>query len=83
MAPLTVEVTRGGHVESRHAVAAAVVDAAGALVFAAGDVAGAVFPRSAVKALQALALVESGAADRLGLTQLLHPVEKYMGIARR
>ena len=67
MAPLTVEVTRGGHVESRHAVAAAVVDAAGALVFAAGDVAGAVFPRSAVKALQALELVDSGAADRLGL----------------
>ena len=68
MAPLTVEVTRGGHVESRHAVAAAVVDAAGALVFAAGDVEGAVFPRSAVKALQALELVESGAADRLRLT---------------
>jgi L-asparaginase II len=68
MAPLSVEVTRGGHVESRHHVAAAVVDAAGAVVFAAGDVEGAVFPRSAVKALQALELVESGAADRLRLT---------------
>jgi L-asparaginase II len=68
MAPLSVEVTRGGHVESRHGIAAAVVDAAGAVVFAAGDVEGAVFPRSAVKALQALELVESGAADRLRLT---------------
>ncbi len=69
MAPLIVEVTRGNHVESRHAVAAAVIDAAGAVVFAAGDIDAAVFPRSAVKALQALPLVESGAADRLGLTQ--------------
>jgi L-asparaginase II len=37
--------------------------------FAAGDIDQPVFPRSAIKALLALPLVESGAADRLGLTE--------------
>jgi L-asparaginase II len=45
-----------------------VLDAEGRVVFAAGDIDAGVYPRSAVKALQALALVESGAADRLGLS---------------
>ncbi|MGB6345333.1 MAG: asparaginase, partial [Xanthobacteraceae bacterium] len=35
-------------------------------VLAIGDVAAPVFPRSAIKALQAMALVEEGAADRFG-----------------
>ena len=65
--PVLVEVIRGGLVESRHRGAVAVADAGGALVFGVGDVAAAVFPRSAVKALQALPLVESGAAERYGL----------------
>ena len=43
------------------------VDAAGRRRAALGEVEAAVFPRSAVKALQALPLVESGAADRYGL----------------
>jgi L-asparaginase II len=62
--PILVEVTRGGLVESRHRGAIAIADADGVMVLAVGDVAMQVFPRSAVKALQALALVESGAADR-------------------
>jgi L-asparaginase II len=66
--PIVVEVMRGGLVESRHRGAVAVVDAAGATVFAAGDATRPVFPRSAVKPLQALPLVESGAADQFGLT---------------
>lgn len=61
--PVLVEVLRGGLVESRHRGALAVVDADGATVLALGDVGRPVYPRSAVKALQALALVESGAAD--------------------
>ncbi len=65
--PLQIEVTRGGHVESRHAVTVAVVDAAGRTRLALGDVARPVFPRSAIKVIQALPLVESGAADALGL----------------
>lgn len=65
--PVVVEVTRGEAVESRHRAAVAVVDAPGAVVAAWGDVAGAIYPRSAVKPLQALALVESDAADAFGL----------------
>jgi L-asparaginase II len=64
--PILVEVLRGTLVESRHHGAVAVADADGATVLAVGDVATPIFPRSAVKALQALALVETGAADRYG-----------------
>src|SRR5262245_51846256 len=65
--PVLVEVLRGALVESRHHGAVAVVDADGRLVLALGDVEQAVYPRSAIKALQALPLIESGAADRFGL----------------
>lgn len=64
--PVLVEVTRGNIVESRHRGAVAVIDADGACVLAVGDVERPVFPRSAVKAIQALPLVESGAADAFG-----------------
>jgi L-asparaginase II len=64
--PVLVEVLRGTLVESRHRGAVAVADAGGAAVIAVGDVATPIYPRSAVKALQALALVETGAADRYG-----------------
>jgi L-asparaginase II len=65
--PVLVEVLRGALVESRHCGAVAVADADGKMALALGDVATPIFPRSAVKALQALALVESGAADRYDL----------------
>ena len=64
--PVLVEILRGRLVESRHRGAIAVADANGKIVFAVGDIAAPVYPRSAVKALQALSLVESGAADRFG-----------------
>jgi L-asparaginase II len=64
--PVLVEVLRGGHVESAHRGAVAVVDADGRTVLEIGDVGQPVFPRSAVKAIQALPLVESGAADACG-----------------
>jgi L-asparaginase II len=64
--PVLVEVWRGPLVESRHRGAVAVVDADGATVLTLGDVGRPVFPRSAIKALQALPLVESGAAARCG-----------------
>ena len=66
--PVLVEVLRGAVVESRHRGAIAVVDADGAPVFVCGDIDRPVFPRSSVKALQALRLIETGAADRYGLT---------------
>ena len=65
--PVLVEAQRGGVVESFHRGAVAVVDADGALHTALGDVDRPVFPRSAVKLLQALPLVASGAADALAL----------------
>lgn len=64
--PVLVEVTRGERVESRHRGTIAVVDDGGSLVWSAGDVSSLVFPRSACKAIQALPLVESGAADAYG-----------------
>ena len=67
--PVLVEVLRGALVESVHRGAVAVVDAGGATALALGDPAQPVFPRSAVKALQALPLVESGAADRYRLDE--------------
>ena len=66
--PILVEVLRGGNLESRHRGAVAVTNADGAKLLAVGDVSARVFPRSAVKALQALPLIESGAAERYRLT---------------
>ncbi|MBU6497066.1 MAG: asparaginase [Rhodospirillales bacterium] len=68
MDPVLVEILRGGRVESAHHGAAVIADAKGSIVFGAGDIGRAVFPRSAVKALLALPLIETGAAERLGLT---------------
>ncbi len=67
--PVVVEVTRGPRVESFHRGSGAVVDADGAIVFAFGDIERPIYPRSAIKAFQALPLIESGAADRLGLNE--------------
>jgi L-asparaginase II len=65
--PILVQLMRGGLVESQHRGALAVADADGRLRLALGDVLRPVFPRSAVKLLQALPLVASGAADAFGL----------------
>ena len=67
MNPELVEAIRGGQRESAHRGSIAIVDAAGTVVVSIGDIERPVFPRSAVKVLQALPLVESGAADALGL----------------
>jgi L-asparaginase II len=66
--PILIEATRGPLVESWHRGAIAIAAPSGALALQLGDVARAVYPRSAVKALQALPLVETGAADHFGLT---------------
>jgi L-asparaginase II len=67
--PVVVEVLRGDRVESVHRGAGAVVDADGRVALAFGDIDRPIYPRSAVKAIQALPLIESGAADRLGLDE--------------
>jgi L-asparaginase II len=61
--PVLVEVTRANVIESRHRGAISVFDGDGTEVMTVGDVARPVFPRSAVKSIQALPLIESGAAD--------------------
>ncbi|WP_280152689.1 asparaginase [Piscinibacter sp. XHJ-5] len=68
MTPVLVEAWRGDAVESEHFGSLAIVDADAGVRAAIGDIDRPVFPRSAVKALQALPLVESDAADRLKLT---------------
>ncbi len=67
--PLTVEVTRGPIVESRHQVIAAIADADGRLLRAFGPVDTPVYLRSAIKPLQALPLIETGAADAYNVTE--------------
>jgi len=68
MNPVLVELTRGDLVESRHRGAVAIADASGKLAWSCGDVERPIYPRSAVKMLQALTLVESGAADAFALS---------------
>lgn len=65
--PVLVNTLRGETVENRHRGAIAVCDPAGRLVESWGDVEALVYPRSAIKTLQALPLVESGAADHFAL----------------
>ena len=66
--PALVHALRGGIIESSHCGAVAVVDADGAVRMQLGDILRPIFPRSAVKVLQALPLVASGAADRWQLS---------------
>ncbi len=66
--PALVQVTRGSLIESLHRGSIVVVDASGRQIAALGDPAETVFLRSAAKPLQALPVVETGAADRFSLT---------------
>ncbi|MGD9539265.1 MAG: asparaginase [Alphaproteobacteria bacterium] len=68
-APFVIEVMRGGAVESRHLVSAAAVDREGRLRAGWGEIDAPVYPRSAIKPIQALPLVLTGAADAYGLSQ--------------
>jgi len=65
--PVLVEVTRGALVESVHRGSIAIADTAGHIVFSLGDIETAVYPRSSLKPIQALPLLESGAAEAFGL----------------
>jgi L-asparaginase II len=63
-----VEVWRGPLVESVHHGAAVVANAKGEIIAGWGDTGLITYPRSALKPVQAIALVESGAAAAQGLT---------------
>ena len=62
--PVIAELIRGELLESSHAGALAIAHPTGELVVAFGDVRRPIYPRSAIKALQCLPLIETGAADR-------------------
>ncbi len=64
---LLVEVTRNGIVESRHFGAAVVCDYKGDVLESWGDIDNLVFPRSALKPLLAIDVVQSGASDHYAL----------------
>jgi len=65
---LLVEVTRNGTVESRHFGAAVVCDYQGKVVKSWGDVEQLIFPRSALKPMLAIQLLETGASDHYALS---------------
>jgi L-asparaginase II len=67
--PVLVWLSRAHLIESFSRGAFAIADAQGELAAAAGNVERDVFPRSAIKLIQALALVESGAADAFKLDE--------------
>ncbi|MEO9865233.1 MAG: asparaginase [Yoonia sp.] len=64
-----IEIWRGDMIECMHQGHAVVCDASGQIIDAWGDPETVIFPRSSCKMLQALPLVESGAADAFGLTE--------------
>lgn len=63
------EVWRGAFLECVHVGHAVVCDTSGNIVQAWGDPDKVILPRSSCKMIQALPLIESGAADAFGLTQ--------------
>jgi L-asparaginase II len=66
--PLSVKVMRGGIVESEHNIKAVVVSSDGEVVESWGDVDALVYPRSAIKAMQALAFIEMGGAEKFAFS---------------
>ncbi len=65
--PVFIELVRGPVIESRHRAAIAVSDASGKIVHSWGDISQVILPRSGMKPLQAISMVESGALDAFGL----------------
>lgn len=66
--PIMVEATRGRYPESVHRGVAVIVDSLGHIIRSWGSIYEPVFGRSSLKFIQALPLVETGAADAFHLT---------------
>jgi len=82
--PVLIEVTRGSLVESQHSGAIAVARSSGELALGMGDLKRPMFARSAIKSLQCLPLIESGAADRynFGAAEIALACASHTGAAR-
>ncbi|MEM7598463.1 MAG: asparaginase [Pseudomonadota bacterium] len=78
-----VDVWRGDMVESQHLGHAVICDGTGQIVEAWGDPGLVIYPRSSAKMIQALPLIESGAADAVGLRteQLALACASHIGAA--
>ena len=70
VSPRLLVVRRGQEEESFHRGRAVVATATGETVLSIGDVEASVFPRSAIKPIQAIPLVASGAAKKFGLSDV-------------
>lgn len=62
--PILAEAVRGNWVENRHRGAFIIMDGEGAVIASGGDVERPVFPRSAIKSMQALAIFDRHAIER-------------------
>lgn len=62
--PILAETVRGNWVENRFRGAYAVVDASGKIIASAGDIERAIFPRSAIKSMQALPIFARHAEEK-------------------
>ena len=76
------EIYRGAFLESVHGGHAVIARSSGEIVEAFGDPDQIILPRSAIKMMQALPLVESGAADGLSQEQLALACASHAGEAR-
>ncbi len=65
---ISVHVSRGGIVESKHRIHAVILSSDGRQLHSWGDMQSPVYPRSAIKALQALAFMELGGAEHFQFT---------------
>ncbi|MDQ1748514.1 MAG: hypothetical protein QOD07_2777 [Frankiaceae bacterium] len=86
--PLVVEVTRNGFVESTHRGAVVVLDPSGRALFACGGVDAPMYPRSSLKPLQALGLLDAGWSppddECLALAAASHSGEpRHLEVVRR
>ena len=59
-----IEILRNNHLESLHFGSAVVIGPNNKLIFECGDIDGLIYPRSAMKMIQAIPLLDSGAVER-------------------
>ncbi|MFI5954395.1 asparaginase [Cryptosporangium sp. NPDC051539] len=78
--PVLAQVTRSGFVESRHRGSLVVLDTAGRVNTARGDVTSPIYPRSTLKPMQAVAMLQAGAdldGPLLALAAASHAAEPF------
>lgn len=72
---LRIQIIRGNNVESEHLVDAVVANSSGIIIKRWGDIERVCYPRSSIKSIQAISLVESGAIEKFDLN------DKHLAVA--